>query len=323
MDDGSRRVIYHDLLLLRQSMLAEVLGDLGRTQKQIQPKYFYDAHGCTLFEAICGLPEYYPTRSELAIMRTHARDMAETMGGDCAVIEIGCGNSEKTRLLLDALAPCQFIAVDIAHEQLEASCKSLAFMYPAMSVIALRADFAQPVAVPADCWRQASRRVLYFPGSTIGNFTPLAAQEFLRRWTATLGSGGAALIGVDLKKDASLLNAAYDDAQGVTAAFNSNLLVRLNRELGADFDVHAFRHHAFYHAQRGCIEMHLRSTKRQRVTISGHAFEFQPDETIHTESSYKYSVPEFQDLCRDAGYAPVKCWVDEANLFSVHLVALP
>lgn len=322
MDDLSNRATFHDLLSPPQSMLEEVLGDLGRAQKQVQPKYFYDAHGCTLFEAICRLPEYYPTRTELAIMRIHAHEMAGNMGHECAVIEIGCGNSEKTRLLLDALHPVEFSAVDIAQEQLETSCRTLSLSYPGMSVIGLRADFARPVALPASDRRQSMRRILYFPGSTIGNFTPAQAQLFLRRWAPVLGSGGGALIGVDLKKDSAVLNAAYNDAQGVTAQFNLNLLARFNRELGANFDLRRFRHDAFYDAEGSRIEMHLRSLARQQVTIGGHEFVFQSGETIHTESSYKYSVSEFQDLCHGAGYTPVQCWRDEKNLFSVHYVAL-
>ena len=323
MDDMSKRVSFHDLLPPMHSMRDEVLSGLAQPQKQIQPKLFYDARGCKLFEAICGLPEYYPTRAELAIMRSHAQAMADGLGPDCAVIEIGCGNSEKTRLLLNALRPVEFVPVDIAREQLETSCNTLSQSFPDMNIVALRAYFAQPVALPVAILRQARRRILYFPGSTIGNFTPAEARTFLERWATALGPGGGALVGVDLKKDTALLNAAYNDAQGVTAEFNLNLLTRLNREFGATFDLGAFRHRAFYHSGHSRIEMHLVSVTDQRVTICGRKFEFRAGEAIHTENSYKYSISEFHDLGRVAGFVPVQCWTDEYNLFSVHYFTLP
>ena len=182
MGRRTNRIAFHDLLPPQQSMLDEVLAGLARPRKEIAPKFFYDARGCELFEAICGLPEYYPTRTELAIMRLHARAMASLLGRDCALIEIGCGNSEKTRLLLEALQPRAFVPVDIAREQLTASCKALARSFPEMTIIALRADFAQPVALPVAALAQAGRRALYFPGSTIGNFTPGEARAFLAGW---------------------------------------------------------------------------------------------------------------------------------------------
>lgn len=316
-------ITFHDLLPAQQSMLADVIAGLSQARKRIPPKYFYDSRGCELFEAICGLPEYYPTRTELAIMRRHAGAMAGRLGPACALIEIGCGNSEKTRLLLDALRPQVFVPVDIAREQLESSCNALARLLPGMPIIALRADFAQPVAVPLGELAQARRRVLYFPGSTIGNFTRPEALEFLARWAPLLGAGGGALIGVDLKKDDALLNAAYNDAQGVTAEFNLNVLRHINQALGADFDLAAFRHRAFYDGGHGRIEMHLVSLRPQRVTIHRHAFEFGAGETIHTENSCKYAIAEFQDLGRAAGFEPVECWTDERSLFAVHYLTLP
>jgi dimethylhistidine N-methyltransferase len=322
MVQSSARISFHDLLPPQQSMRDEVWAGLGKPQKEISPKFFYDARGCELFEAICGLPEYYPTRAELAIMKQHARAMASALGLDCALIEIGCGNSEKTRALLDELRPRVFAAVDIAREQLEASCNALARSFPDMNIVALRADFARAVAVP-DAGLAAARRVLYFPGSTIGNFTPDEAREFLARWAPVLGSGGGALIGVDLKKDPLVLEAAYNDAQGATAAFNLNALRHINRELGADFDLAAFRHRARYDTVQGRIEMHLESFKPQRVTIAGRAFEFRTGETIHTENSCKYSIAEVQELGRSAGYVPAECWTDDRQLFSVHYFTLP
>jgi dimethylhistidine N-methyltransferase len=303
-------------------MLDEVAAGLARPRKELSPKFFYDARGCELFEAICALPEYYPTRAELSIMRTHARDMAAAAGLDCSLIEIGCGNSEKTRALLEELRPGVFTAIDIAREQLETSCNALAESFPHMRVVAVRADFARDFTLPPEA-DAAARRVLYFPGSTIGNFTPAEARAFLARWAPQLGSGGGALIGVDLKKDPAVLNAAYNDAQGVTAAFNLNVLRHINRELGADFDLDAFRHDALFVAAEGRIEMHLTSLKAQRVTLAGRVYDFRAGESIHTENSYKYEIAEFQALARTAGFESVQCWTDERRLFSVHYLTLP
>jgi dimethylhistidine N-methyltransferase len=303
-------------------MLDEVWAGLSKPQKEISPKFFYDKRGCELFDAICGLPEYYPTRAELSIMRRHARAMAGALGRDCTLIEIGCGNSEKTRALLEQLQPRVFTAVDIAREQLETSCNALAQSFAGMRVVAVRADFARAFAFPRDEFATA-RRVLYFPGSTIGNFTPAEARAFLARWVPQLGAGGGALIGVDLKKSPAVLDAAYNDAQGVTAEFNLNVLRHINRELGADFDLAAFRHDARYVAAEGRIEMHLKSLKAQRVTLAGRVLEFRAGETIHTENSYKYEIAEFHAVARKAGFEARQCWTDDDRLFSVHYFALP
>lgn len=319
---SSGRISFHDLLSPQQAMLTEVCAGLSKPQKEISPKFFYDARGCELFDAICGLPEYYPTRTELAIMQKHARSMANLLGSGCALIEIGCGNSDKTRALLGELRPRVFAAVDIAREQLEASCNALAQAFPDMRIVALRADFARDVALP-DAELQAARRVLYFPGSTIGNFTPHEARSFLARWALKLGAGGVALIGVDLKKSQAVLNAAYNDAQGVTAEFNLNVLRHINRELGADFEVSAFRHCARYDSAQGRIEMHLESLVPQCATIADCRFEFGAGETIHTESSYKYDIAEFQALAGAAGFRARACWTDDDRLFSVHYLELP
>ena len=313
---------YHDVLTPQAGMLADVLAGLQRPRKEISPKYFYDARGCELFEAICRLPEYYPTRTELSIMRSHAGAMAQALGPDCALIEIGCGNSEKTRLLLQLSRPAAFVPVDIAREQLESSCRALAAEFPSMAVVAVRADFSLPLALPPASVQRGRRRILYFPGSTIGNFTPEQAQAFLERWVPHLGRGGGALIGVDRKKDPALLNAAYNDAQGITAEFNLNVLRHINRELGADFDLAGFRHRATYNALLGRVEMQLQSLGRQRVTVAQHPFEFTVGEAINTEISCKYSVAEFQQLAHRAGYEPIAHWSDEQGLFSVHYLAV-
>jgi dimethylhistidine N-methyltransferase len=318
----SERVSFHDLLPPQRRMLDEVRAGLARPQKEISPKFFYDARGCALFEAICGLSEYYPTRAELAIMRAHARAMSERLGRGSTLIEIGCGNSEKTRLLLEQLHPAVFVPVDIAREQLAASCNALAALFPRMTMVALQADFAQAVPLPDADLGQA-RRVLYFPGSTIGNFTPAEARAFLARWAPLLKSGGGALIGVDLRKDHAVINAAYNDAQGVTAEFNLNVLRHINRELGADFNPAGFRHRARYDDRHGRIEMHLESLVAQQVRIGSGTFEFRAGETIHTENSYKYSIAAFQDLGRAAGFVPEHCWTDDGQLFSVHYFRVP
>ncbi len=307
-----------DLLPPSGAMLDEVLRGLAMRRKQISPKYFYDARGCELFDLICKLPEYYPTRTELGIMGVHAGAMADALGSDCAVIELGCGNSAKTRYLLEALCPSVFVAIDIAREQLEASCTTLAREFPDTRIIALRADFAHPVALPLPMLGAVRRRILCWPGSTIGNFTPAQARLLLRRWRHALGAHGGLLIGVDLKKDQARLNAAYNDAQGVTAAFNLNVLTRLNKELAANFDVAAFQHRAVYSAARSRVEMHLVSTCAQQVTVGGSSFAFRAGEAIHTENSYKYTIEDFAALGRTAGYLHRQCWTDDERLFAVH-----
>ena len=304
-------------------LYGDVVAGLSAPRKFLPPKYFYDARGCELFQAICELPEYYLTRAEVSLMRQRSTEMARALGPGCALVEIGCGNSEKTRLLLQSLAPIAFIPVDIAWDQLESSCNTLSREFPRVHFVAVRADFSLPLELPPLQLPKLQRWALYFPGSTIGNFTREEAADFLRRTAKLLGPGGAALVAVDLKKSRQVLDAAYNDSQGVTAAFNLNLLNRINQELHGDFDLSRFRHHAFYNEQEGRIEMHLVSLGRQTVTVSGSRFEFVDGETILTEYSYKYSIEEFQLLAAAAGYWPAYVWIDEADLFSVHYLALP
>jgi len=296
----------------------DVIAGLSRPQKVLPPKYFYDAEGCALFEAICGLPEYYLTRAEIALMRVHVGDMARHLGPGCALIEYGSGDGRKTRILIDALSPVAYVPIDIARAQLNATAAQIAREFPRLRVVAVCADYSRPLGLPELDGLEARRRIVYFPGSTIGNLTPTEATAFLAGARGQVSAGGGLLIGVDLKKDRNRLDAAYNDARGVTAAFNLNLLARINRELGADFDLSAFRHRAFYDEARGRIEMHLESVKTQAVTIGGRAIAFRAGETIHTENSYKYSVRDFQELARAAGLAPVECWLDPEGLFGVH-----
>jgi len=312
---------FHDLKPDAGSFLQDVIAGLSRPRKAINPKYFYDERGSALFEAICSLAEYYPTRTEIEIMREHGGEMAQHLGPGCTIIEYGSGSGRKTRMLIEEARPAAYLAIDIAEAQLKTAAAALADAFPRVAVAAVCADYTRPFALPRLASTKASRRAIFFPGSTIGNFTLAEARDFLRLARTQAGTGGAMLVGVDLKKDAAILDAAYNDAQGVTAEFNLNLLARINRELGADFDVSAFRHHAFYNADLGRIEMHLVSTRRQKVAVGGKLFGFSEGETIHTENSYKYSVGEFQVLARDAGFAPQRCWVDPASLFSVHFLS--
>jgi dimethylhistidine N-methyltransferase len=322
MAQTAPRFSFHDLRPDPGSFLDDVIAGLSRPQKELPPKYFYDERGSALFEAICELPEYYPTRTETAIMRLHAREMARCLGPRCALIEFGSGSSRKTRILIGELAPIAYIPIDIAAAQLKASAAGLAQVFPELVVIAVCADYSRPLTLPELSRVDARRRVVYFPGSTIGNFTMPEAVEFLNGARAAAGGDGALLIGVDLKKYPARLNAAYNDAQGVTAQFNLNLLARINRELGADFDLAAFRHNAFYNAELSRVEMHLVSEREQEVTIGARVFHFRTGETIHTENSYKYSVEEFQALARKAGWMAGACWTDSEQLFAVHYLTV-
>jgi dimethylhistidine N-methyltransferase len=303
--------------------LEEVTAGLSRPLKELPPKYFYDERGSALFEAICRLPEYYLTRAELAIMRDHADEMARHVGPDCAVIEYGSGSGRKTRLLLKALSPVAYVPIDIARAQLQATAAEIASEFPGLAVTAVCADYSRPFRLPRLAALPPRRRMVYFPGSTIGNLSLPEAAAFLANARRLVGPGGGMLVGVDLKKDPARLNAAYNDARGITAAFNLNLLSRINRELDADFDLASFRHHAFYNDALGRIEMHLVSLGDQRVRVGRAGFGFRGGETIHTENSYKYSVDEFGALASSAGFDPGRCWTDGARQFAVHYLAVP
>jgi dimethylhistidine N-methyltransferase len=317
------RFSFHDLHADAGSFLREVISGLSKPRKELSPKYFYDARGCELFDAICELPEYYPTRTEMNMMQDHAGEMAQQLGPQSVLIEYGSGNSRKTHVLIEALAPVAYVPIDIAGGQLSDSAARLSSAFPGLKVVAVCADYSRPLTLPEIDTISARRRVVYFPGSTIGNFTVNEALDFLVNARNLAGAGGAMLIGVDLKKDHALLNAAYNDARGVTAEFNLNLLRRINRELGADFDLAAFRHHAFFNAEVGRIEMHLQSLRQQQAVIDGNVFSFSAGETIHTENSYKYSPDEFSRLAVQAGFDAIHCWIDPQRLFSVHYLAVP
>jgi dimethylhistidine N-methyltransferase len=300
----------------------EVLFGLARPQKEVPCKYFYDARGSELFDLICGLDEYYLTRAELAILRAHAGQMAAMIGEDCELVEFGSGSATKTRLLLAHLrAPRAYLPVDIAKEHLERSSRALADRFPNVQVIAVEADFTTPFRLP-DTGGPKARRVVYFPGSTIGNFSPTAAVSLLRSIARLVGDGGGLLIGFDLDKDESAVWPAYNDRLGTTAAFNLNLLVRINRELGADFDLTAFDHRADYVRALERVEMHLVSREPQVVNIAGSTFAFDRGETIHTECSYKYSPAHFGRLTARAGFTLVGQWFDPARFFTVQYLTV-
>ncbi len=282
-------------------------------QKAIPPKYFYDAKGSRLFERICRLPEYYLTRAELSLTRRNVAAIASFAGRGAELIEYGSGESLKTRLLLRAMRPSAYLPVDISPSALESAVALLKRKFRWLQVVPVVGDFSRPLELPAAGRRRS--RTVYFPGSTIGNLTPDEAHAFLRM---TRDQARRLVVGVDLKKDANILHAAYNDSRGVTAAFNLNLLARINRELGADFDLRAFSHYAFYNAPLGRIEMHLVSLKRQSVRVAGRRFELAAGESIHSENSYKYSVEEFRALAARAGYRAVKLWLDRKKLFALH-----
>ena len=311
-------VRFYDFLPEGESFLDDVLKGLALPQKALLPKYFYDARGCELFEQICELPEYYPTRTELAIMREHAGAMASFIGPDCQLIEFGSGSSRKTRILIEQLQPQLYLPIDIAEEAMKTAAAGLARAFPWLNITGVCADYTRPLTLPVFVGVPIRGKAVFFPGSTIGNFTPQEATEFLKLTRGMVGSGGALLIGVDLKKDKRTLAAAYDDAAGVTAAFNLNLLARINRELGGDFQARRFRHKAYYDEARGRIEMHIESVASQLVHVGGERFRFDPGETIHTEISCKYGVDEFHALARAAGFEPQHTWIDADKLFSVH-----
>jgi dimethylhistidine N-methyltransferase len=298
---------------------ADVVEGLSRPQKAIPPKYFYDAEGSRLFEAICDLPEYYPTRTEIGILRAAAGEIAAAIPPRAALVEFGSGASVKTRLVLDA-APqiAAYAPIDISREALAAAAKAIGGDYPGLAVAPLADDFTNALQLPRQI--EGMPRVGFFPGSTIGNFTPREAGEFLESARRLLGPGAGFLVGVDLVKDREVLVAAYDDAQGVTAAFNRNLLVRINRELDADFDVEAFAHRAVWNAEASRIEMHLESLRDQTATVAGRRFVFAAGETIHTENSCKYTPEAFAALAAEAGWRVQCSWISPRPQFAVILL---
>lgn len=299
----------------------DVLTGLRQPQKSIPPKYFYDERGSSLFEAITDLDEYYLTRAELAIMDAHLPEMARAVGPDVSVVEFGAGSGLKTRLLLEALdAPAAYVPVDISREFLLDSSTAIALRFPEVEVLPVCADFTRPFRLP-DPVREPARQLVYFPGSTIGNFENGEARQLLEVMRDVASASGALLIGVDLRKDPEVIEMAYNDADGVTAEFNLNVLHRMNRELGANFNLERFRHQAKWNDQAGHVEMHLVSLEHQVVQVAGEEVGFRAGETLLTEYSHKYDLDEFAELAAAAGFAVEEVWTDPEANFSVQLLA--
>src|SRR5450631_850117 len=300
----------------------DVLSGLRASPKHAQAKYFYDATGSLLFEKITELPEYYPTRTEMQILRDNAADIAKLIPAGAALVEFGSGSSKKARILLRAAPPlAAYVPVDICGEMIEQEAIELRPDFPLLKVLPVTADITHAFALPAEA-KAAPLRVGFFPGSTIGNFEPHEAAAFLRNAGRILGPGATLIVGADLVKPVEVLNAAYNDAAGVTAKFNRNLLVRINRELRGTFKLDTFEHHAFYNRERHRIDMHLASLKRQKVKVAGETIEFRAGETIHTENSYKYSVASLGALARGAGWLPAGVWTDAREYFSIQAFTL-
>jgi len=291
------------------------IAGLSKTPKEIASKYFYDTAGSYLFEQICELPEYYQTRTEIELLRRHANELAALIGENVELVEFGAGSLKKVRILLDTIQQVRaYTPMDISKDYLSEVVQALAVDYPTLTLRPVIGDFNEPLNIPPRL--RNPRRVGFFPGSTIGNSRPDAAIALLRRLRAILDVG--LLIGVDLIKDPVRLHAAYNDAAGITAMFNKNLLLRANRELGANFDTNGFAHYAPYNPGAHRIEMYLVSLRRQRVTVGGDHFDFVPGEPVHTENSYKYTVESFREMAVRAGFNPRAVWTDEERLFSVH-----
>lgn len=309
-------VIGYDLYTPQQNMRLEVIEGLMREQKVLPAKYFYDHIGSQLFEQITQQPEYYPTRTELAILEQHRAEIARSIGDVHTLIEYGSGSSRKIQMLLETFTHLDtYMPIDISKDFLMESARQLSERYPALHIKAVCGDYSQSISLPVE---EAQKRVIFFPGSTIGNFEPEEAMRFLRHSSRILETGDGFLIGVDLKKSVDVLERAYNDAAGVTAAFNLNMLTHLNQMLEGTFNVTRFEHHAFYNEEKGRIEMHLRSQLDQLVQVGDVTVPFKQGETIHTENSYKYSKEEFETLALKSGFHPVNCWIDDDERFSVH-----
>lgn len=304
---------------LHNPFLEDVLEGLSKPQKSISAKYFYDTAGSQYFDQICHLPEYYPYRSELKLLPKVVDELSRLTPEQISIIEFGAGALKKIRFLLEGLAGIkEFIPIDIAAQFLQNQCSDLQRDYPELKLRPVAGDFCQPLHLPE---KPRHCTLGFFPGSTIGNFSPQLARTFLQNAKKTLGKNSFFLVGVDTKKDAETLHNAYNDSQGVTAKFNLNLLSRMNRELSANFDLNRFEHYAFYNVVEGRVEMHLISQEEQVVSVGGHHVPFRKGESIHTESSYKYTPPEFNALASSAGWRPQTVWMADNDAFSMHLLA--
>lgn len=320
MDDPTpprRRPRFHELNRPAQDVATALLAGLRADPPAIPPRYFYDALGSRLFEAICELPEYYPTRTEAAIFAAHGRAIAATAGAGSTLIDLGAGDCEKAARLFDLLQPAQYVALDIAAGFLRERLDCLQDRFPALDMTGVATDFSEQLDLPP--WVSPARRLFFYPGSSIGNFSPDEARQFLQRVRQAAGEQGQLLIGVDLVKDAPILDAAYDDALGVTAAFNRNLLNHVNRLAGTDFDVRDWRHVAFFNSERARIEMHLEARRDVVVRAASGALRFAVGTRIHTENSWKYTLDGFAQLLATAGFRTRQHWTDRAGWFAVFL----
>jgi L-histidine Nalpha-methyltransferase len=298
----------------------DVVSGLAATPKRLPPKYFYDSAGSALFEKITELPEYYPTRCEIGILNERSKEIAALIPSGTALIEFGSGSSTKTRIILSAAKSLgAYVPVDISAQFLERQAATLRREYPKLLVRPVAADFAKSFDLPDAV--KIMPRTGFFPGSTVGNFEPHEASAFMRHAGRILGRGSVFIVGVDLVKDTKVLQKAYNDSKGITAKFNLNVLTRINRELGAKFNLACFEHHAFFNHERSRIEMHLAAAKRHRVKVCGECIDFRAGETIHTENSYKYTVGSFGALARGAGFTPIAVWTDPLNYFSVYALS--
>ncbi len=314
---------FHDYGPTVESFREAVLRGLSAPVKAIPSRYIYDERGSSLFEAVCELDEYYPTRTEIALLRAHAGELAALIGPAGYLVEFGSGGSGKVRILLDACArPAVYVPVDISRATLRRQAGAVAADYPRIRVIAVCADFTKPFPLPEVGATELGRRVGFFPGTTIGNFMPDPARAFLSM-SARMLAGGGLVIGVDLKKDATILEAAYNDSQGISAAFNLNLLERIKRELGGELDLDGFRHRAVYDPEKGRMDIGILSTGKQSVRIGGQKFTFERGEIIRTQVAYKFTVEGFQALARQSGFVPERAWCDDDGLFSIHYLRAP
>ena len=314
---SKKKLQFHDLHSVANDFASDVLQGLNKRPASIPPKYFYDTKGSQLFDAITELPEYYQTRTEIKILQDNADEIAHHVGTGRLLVEPGGGSCAKVHILLEGLKPMAYVPMDISRQHLQLATEELAIAFPWLEIHVACTDFTQVMALPPTA--PEGTKVAFFPGSSIGNFDPKDAVKFLVSIAQLVKPKGYLLIGVDLKKDKTILDAAYNDNAGVTAQFNLNLLRRINRELDADFDLSAWQHKAFYNELAGRIEMHLVSQCEQQVSIEGNQFKFSNGETIHTENSYKYTTQEFIKLAQQAGFESVALWVDADQLFSVHL----
>ncbi len=314
------KAVVHDLAPVQQSFAEALRIGLSRPQKSIPPRFLYDAQGSELFEEITRLPEYYPTRAELEILDARGEEMAAAIGPDAVVVEFGAGSARKARRLLERLErPSAYAPIDVSLSALTASAEEVAAAFPHLPVVAVCADYGQPFDLPP---LAPGRGVGFFPGSTVGNLDQAAARGFFELWAPKLGGGGLMLVGVDMRKPASVVVPAYDDARGVTARFSLNVLARANRECGADFELSAYAHQVEYDEATGRVSIHLVSLRAQTVSAVDFAAVFEAGERIHIEDSWKYTPDDFRTLVRAAGYTPREVWTDQRALFSVHLLAV-